>query len=92
MQRRVIVATMWTGARLIVPWHEVNPPTDGALNAIAERLVYENGGAKPTVRVVAMLPWMVPQVFEDGERPEDQRATTIIAPAASRYVDGSMLK
>jgi hypothetical protein len=50
---RAIVATMWTGARVLGTLRVSDPnPPDQLLDEAADRLVAQNGGVKPTVRVV----------------------------------------
>jgi hypothetical protein len=50
---RHVVATMWDGARLLGTLRQTDPnPPDQLLDEAANRLVAQNGGVKPTVRVV----------------------------------------
>ena len=49
MKRQVVIATMWRGTRT-VPVDRTPTPAD--LAAIAERLLPENGGVRPVVRVI----------------------------------------
>lgn len=53
MTSTVVIATMWTGAVIIKPVAE--PPSAAELDAIATTLAPQNGGVRPTVRVVERL-------------------------------------
>ena len=50
--REVIVATMRCGVDTVGAVDPAAPPTTADLDAIADRLVAENCGVRPTVRVV----------------------------------------
>lgn len=50
----LIVAMMWDGARVIRS--AVPTPSQADLDAIADSLTAENGGVKPTVRVLQAMP------------------------------------
>jgi hypothetical protein len=73
-KRYVVVATMWSGAVIYTPLREVPPPEEymaSWLDDIARRLAPENGGAKPTVRVVEQMASLAPIVVPDAELPEE---------------------
>ena len=75
----VVVATMWTGARIIQPVRGA-PPTADELAVLAAKLAPENAGVVPDVRVVAQAPALVGTVEPSGELPEETQER------ASRYV------
>lgn len=59
MSRLRVIATMWHGTRTVpvsawrgAPPRGAAPPTQADLDAIAERLLPENGGVRPVVRVL----------------------------------------
>jgi hypothetical protein len=66
----VVVATMWTGARIIQPVRGALPNAD-ELAELAAKLAPENAGVPPDVRVVGQLPPLVPVVRPSGELPEE---------------------
>jgi hypothetical protein len=73
-KRYVVVATMWSGAVIYMPLREAPPPAEFLevwLDGIARRLAPENGGAKPTVRVVEQMASLTPVVVPDAELPEE---------------------
>jgi hypothetical protein len=62
----VIVATMWDHVEVVGAVDPAAPPTQGELDAIADRMTRENCGVRPVVRVLEefALP-----AFEDSGEP-----------------------
>lgn len=60
-----IVATMWTGPKVVGAVDPAAPPTQAQLDAMAVSLTPENCGVRPTVRVIEDA--TPPAYFDSGE-------------------------